>query len=249
MGTDQSIQSTLCCNGTDSNPNETTKRTRNTDINVVDDQKQHLEPYAFPTPQDIITFWFGKIDSFSAEISGERKENWFRGGTEFDQLILDKYGEFMPHILNTESAIYKQWTCSTQGCLAYVLVADQFTRNVHRNDAKAFAYDEGAQTLVRECIKTGKDIELFELHPMFALFFYMPLLHSENLSDHELRTTRHTLLVAKLDESHNSYGFFNSIKGIGHKEEIQRFGRHPKRNQVLGRESTKEELEWLENQK
>ena len=109
---------------------------------------------------------------------------------------------------------------------------DQFSRNVYRNTPKAFAQDPLALALAQEAIALGKDVEL---SPTQQSFLYMPFMHSESLLIHE-----RAVELFKAPGMENNYEF-----EIKHKVIIDRFGRYPHRNEILGRESTAEEIEFL----
>jgi uncharacterized protein (DUF924 family) len=128
----------------------------------------------------------------------------------------------------------QDWTESKDGTLAYVILMDQFPRNMFRGSANAYATDSLAREAARHAVARGFDLEL----PAAARnFLYMPLMHSEALADQEdcVRLTRE-----RLGETHFSYPF-----AVRHRNAIVRFGRFPARNSALGRQSTSEEIEFL----
>jgi uncharacterized protein (DUF924 family) len=126
--------------------------------------------------------------------------------------------------------------------MALILVLDQFTRQVFRGEGRAHDGDARAIRIARSCVEAG-DLELDQDLARKG-FLLMPLLHSESLADHEL----HTALVAKIAETAPADSFF--LRGMREQTQkylsiIQRFGRFPHRNAVLGRESSADELEFL----
>ena len=124
------------------------------------------------------------------------------------------------------------WRTKAEGRLAEIIVLDQFSRNIYRDQAEAFAGDNLAVQLAFEAVEVRADQKVDVSR---RSFFYMPFMHSEDLKVHE-----------KAVEVFSQPGFENSLKWeIKHKDIIERFGRYPHRNSILGRESTQEELEFL----
>ena len=168
---------------------------------------------------EIIQFWFKDV---------ERKQWWVKND-DFDQLLINKYKAIHVQAINCE--LY-QWRESPLGRLAEVIVLDQFSRNMFRDTEKAFASDALALILAQEAIAVGADESLNETEKSFL---YMPFMHSESLLIHEAG-----LKLFQAGTSDSSINF-----EIRHKKIIEEFGRYPHRNKILGRVSTKEELEFL----
>jgi uncharacterized protein (DUF924 family) len=120
--------------------------------------------------------------------------------------------------------------------LALVIVLDQFSRNIHRDDARAFAQDEHARECAEEAIERGDDLGML---PVERQFLYMPFEHSERLEDQELALDLFRSLDA-FEETHDVSDWARRHHAV-----IERFGRFPHRNAILGRESTAEEIEFL----
>ena len=187
--------------------------------------------------QPVFDFWFGSLhEGFPKE---ERLKLWFMGKAEDDLNILSQFGEQVQQAVNDGLV---EWESSPEGRLALILLLDQFTRSIHRKTVAAFSGDQRAQVLARDAINKGWDKQL-----AFAQrqFLYMPLMHSEQLSDQELCVSVFEQLVEEVPEKRRE-----NIKGsiryaIDHRDLIARFGRFPHRNKVLGRESSAEELEYL----
>ncbi len=169
--------------------------------------------------QEIIKFWFEEIN----------EENWFVSTDDFDRILREKYLDLFFKVGAGEA--YK-WRKDAQGRLAEILVLDQFSRQFFRGEAKAFATDNMALTLAQELVTLGADKELSEKQRMFA---YMPYMHSESLIIH--------------DEAMRLYGELgneDTLKfEISHRDIIVKFSRFPKRNDALGRKSTKEEIAYI----
>lgn len=168
---------------------------------------------------NIIEFWFGEIDS----------KQWWTKDADFDQLITTRFGK-----LHTRATLCElvTWRSDPLGRLAEVIVLDQFSRNIYRGHPQAFAYDPLALCLAQEAIERGVSKSLDKDQQSFL---YMPFMHSESISIHE----------AAVDLFRKS-GLESTLKfELKHKAIIDRYGRYPHRNAILGRESTREELEFL----
>jgi uncharacterized protein (DUF924 family) len=169
--------------------------------------------------QSILKFWF-------EETTPEQK---FKKDKDFDKLIKQKFLDTYWDIINGKT---ESWRSSPKGRLAEIIVLDQFARNMFRNDPQSFAGDNLALKLAQETIKSGDDMKL----PIEQrTFIYMPYMHSESKEIHE-----------KALEIFKKHGQPKNLEyEIKHKEIIDKFGRYPHRNEILGRESTPEEKEFL----
>jgi uncharacterized protein (DUF924 family) len=168
---------------------------------------------------EIIRFWFEEI----------QESQWWVKDPDFDRLIFDRYSE-----LHRSAAICElyEWRSTPEGCLAEIILLDQFSRNMYRNSPQAFASDSLALCLAQEAIRASIDQSL---DPTQRSFLYMPFMHSESKKIHEVA-------VALYERN----GIQSNLKfELKHKAIIDRFGRYPHRNQILGRESTAEEIEFL----
>jgi uncharacterized protein (DUF924 family) len=170
--------------------------------------------------QTIIEFWFNEIDP----------QLWWRKDDTFDALIRRRFQSL--HCAATAGELYV-WRDSAMGRLAEIIVLDQFSRNLYRDDPRAFACDGMALVLAQEVVRGGDDRQLY---PVMRAFVYMPYMHSESLLVHEQAVN---LFAQPGMESNLDFEY-------RHKAIIDRFGRYPHRNQVLGRESTVEELAFLQ---
>lgn len=172
------------------------------------------------TPDTVLKFWFEEL----------KPSDWFMGGEALDQKIRERFLSTLQKALKGELYLWRQ---SELGRLAEILVLDQFSRNIFRGTAQAFAGDAVALTLAQEAVLLGLDqnIEIGKRH-----FLYMPYMHSESPVIHE--EALRLFSVPGLEEAYRYE--------ILHKQIIDRFGRYPHRNAVLGRTSTAEEIEFLE---
>ena len=200
-------------------------------------------------PDDILRFWYGDLTSRDTEIPEDAKRKWFMGSKEVDDEIIKLFGGFMHIILDETSEIHKIWLSTLKGTVAYIIVADQLARNIYRGTPKAFEHDQYAQNVVNDCIGTGKDERIFNIHPAFNAFLYMPLMHSENIGDHDILRNRQQWMLDNLEKDHAFYQFVSLMANFEnhHREIIEKFGRFPQRNEILGRESTQEELQYIKD--
>lgn len=175
------------------------------------------------TPQtaDVLDFWFGPQDAARAE--------WFRKDESFDAVIRLRFGAQVERAL---AGGLLEWEATPEGALARVLLLDQFTRNIFRGTARAFAGDALALEAARAMVARGDDAKL---PPLRRVFVYLPFEHSEDpaMQRESLRLFGELGLGGFLDYARR------------HAEVIERFGRFPHRNAVLGRDSTAEEIEFL----
>ncbi len=167
----------------------------------------------------ILSFWFEETS----------EKQWFEKDPEFDQTIRERFGDLVESAMDGE---LEHWCASADGTLAYILLLDQFTRNIHRGSAKAFAADAKARDATKRALAAGYDAMLDENR---KVFLYLPLEHSENLEDQDQSVA---LFEALGDAQKTDYA-------QRHRDIIQRFGRFPHRNEALGRESTDAELAFL----
>ncbi len=137
------------------------------------------------------------------------------------------------------------WCESARGRLALIVLLDQFTRNVYRGSADAFAHDGAALEHCLEGLRVAHDRELT---PVERSFFYMPLEHSESCSNQELCVAKFEALMGELSEARRPKLEASLRYAVQHRDIIRRFGRFPHRNRVLGRESTDEERLYLDQE-
>jgi uncharacterized protein (DUF924 family) len=187
---------------------------------------------------EVIEYWFGPLDSSGFADRGKIKM-WFMGGKKLDDEIKQKFGALVEQAVSGGLA---QWELKPTSLLALIILLDQFTRNVYRGSAKAFAGDDRACSLAIDAINQGWD-DL--LGSSYCTFLYMPLEHSE-----DIKTQRRS--VERFQRRHNQLSIEGrrrlenfSSSAVEHCNIIERFGRFPHRNDVMGRSSTKAELAYL----
>jgi uncharacterized protein (DUF924 family) len=168
---------------------------------------------------EVLTFWFEEIES----------KKWFAKDLAFDQEIKERFHATHTKAIQGELFIWRE---TAKGRLAEIIVLDQFSRNMYRDTPQAFMYDTIALILSQEAINLKLDQELSTQE---RSFLYMPFMHSESLLIHEKAVELFSLpgLEFNLEFEHK------------HKVIIEKFGRYPHRNEILGRASTAEELEFL----
>ena len=134
------------------------------------------------------------------------------------------------------------WAETPRGRLALIVVLDQFSRNIYRGSSLSYAQDEKALELAVEGIDAGMDRELT---PMERIFFWMPIGHSEDLALQERSVRNQEEGAANAPPHLRAMAEFGTSQATAARDVIARFGRHPHRNEILGRTSTPEELKYL----
>jgi uncharacterized protein (DUF924 family) len=180
--------------------------------------------------EEMLRFWFGGLED---KDFAEPCKSWFAAEPEFDAEIRRL---FLGDYKRAARGEFDGWRNTGPSCLALTIVLDQFPRNMFRNDPRAYASDDAALATAEYALRTGFDREF---PPVARAFFYLPFEHSENL-EHQRRSVE---LTSALPCDSRTAAFVEHAKG--HKETVERFGRFPHRNAILGRESTPEELEFL----
>ncbi|KKJ01104.1 DUF924 family protein [Prochlorothrix hollandica] len=184
-----------------------------------------------PSPRAVLDFWFG---SPTDSTYGQTKAAWFRKDPDFDDHIRQ---HFLVTYSQAAAGALNHWQQQPLSCLALIVVLDQFPRNLFRHQPAAFATDAQARAVAEWGVQQGWDRSLL---PVQRWFFYLPWEHSEDLADQD----RAVALFTQLE------GDTASASPIAyaqkHRAVIQRFGRFPHRNPILNRESTPEEIEFLQ---
>ncbi|MGC1309579.1 MAG: DUF924 family protein [Phormidesmis sp.] len=185
--------------------------------------------------QAILTFWFGEPNSPNY---GHYRKTWFIKSTDFDQRIRQ---QFLADYQKAAAGDYASWQNTPQAAVALLLLLDQFPRNLFRNDPRSFATDSQALSVAKRLVDTGADKSLMPAHRFFV---YIPFEHSENIVHQNRCVALMQTLIAEAPE------IDDGLKGglnyaIRHRDVIERFGRFPHRNEILGRTSTSAEVEFL----
>lgn len=169
--------------------------------------------------QEIIDFWFNELTA----------EEWFNNNDALDLKITEKYIVLHSSVVAGE---YSHWRNEPMGRLAEIIVIDQFSRNIYRDDLKSFIYDPMALALAQEAVRAGAQNKLA---PEYKQFLYMPFMHSESKLIHD--TALSLFSEPGLEEALDYE--------LKHKVIIDRFGRYPHRNKILSRQNTPEEEAYL----
>lgn len=187
---------------------------------------------------NILKFWFGRIEQTIVP-SQQRARIWFSDSKEVDEQIRSEFSEIFKEVTTNQSTA---WTSSPRGKLAKIIVLDQFSRHINRHKPEAFENDKMA---LETCLQGIRQEEDHQLSLIERVFFYFPLLHSEQLVYQEQAIVAFSLLSElAFDETKIIYDSFLKFANH-HYTIIQRFGRFPQRNEVLGRVSTKDELDYI----
>ena len=177
------------------------------------------------SPREILAFWF----------SERARPLWFQKDAAFDADIRDRFG---PLVHQAQMGAFDEWRSSADGALALLLVLDQFARNIHRGQAKAFLGDARARDVAGDAVRRGFD----QRYPFpDRIFFYLPFEHCETLANQDRFIALLEGCVREFGEVAAEYLEY----GHHHRKIIKRFGRFPHRNEALGRETTEEETEFL----
>jgi uncharacterized protein (DUF924 family) len=175
-------------------------------------------------PEDVLAFWF-------ADGPSVRRKLWFEKNADFDVAC----ARFADALSAAKGGTLVRWADTPRGALALVILLDQFSRNLHRGSADAFAADPLARAAAGRAITCGFDRRV---GPVERIFFYLPFEHSEDLADQDESIRLFTALHAELGDDTLDYA-------LRHREVIRRFGRFPHRNAALGRANTRDENEYL----
>ena len=174
------------------------------------------------TPEDVLAYWLDEVGP----------SGWYAGGDDLDADIRKKFQDAW---VRASKGHYGLWLTYPTGTLAYLILMDQFSRNMFRNDPRAFASDRKALAAAKIAIDRGWDKRI---DAPARQFFYMPLMHSENLCDQD-RAVR--LFLTRMPQGDGS----QLLHAQAHREIIRRFGRFPYRNAALGRTNTAAETAFI----
>ncbi|MDG1311750.1 MAG: DUF924 domain-containing protein [Porticoccaceae bacterium] len=191
--------------------------------------------------QQVLQFWFGQ--TINRATPSAQAKLWWSKQQAVDQKIREDFADGLQALARGE---YREWLHTASGRLAAIIVLDQFSRNMYRDTPEAFAQDSLALSWCLEGLEKNVDLQL---EPAERVFFYLPLEHSENLEMQDLCCRKFAEL---LDDNINTEpapsdgtyeGFYRYAKS--HRDVVQKFGRFPHRNKILGRTNTELEEEYL----
>lgn len=175
------------------------------------------------TPEQVLAFWLDEVGP----------KGWYKGGDDLDALVRDTFEQTWLSAMEGEFGL---WLTYPSGVLAYIILLDQFPRNMYRDTPRAFASDRVARAAAKQAIDRKWDLKIDE---PARQFFYMPLMHSENLADQER-------CIRLMKERMPLTGPDNLLHARAHREVIRRFGRFPTRNTALSRAFTKGEADYVQ---
>ncbi len=188
--------------------------------------------------EDILQFWFGAFPTpYTADVT--KADMWFKNGASYDSEIFINFGADYDKGINGE---LDHWIDSWRGRLALIILLDQFSRHIHRGTAEAFAQDEKAQALCIDGIAAADDSRC---HAIERSFFYLPLEHAEDIEKQELSLRAYEQLVHDVPDEYKKPFEITLSYAKSHHFVIEKFGRFPELNEILGRESTAEELKFI----
>ena len=190
--------------------------------------------------EEVLGFWFPQHLSGEHAAIVRQFEWWFRGGA--DAAIAERFALLPERATRGE---LDHWAHGPRSRLALILVLDQFSRSLYRGTARAFAQDRQALTLALQGIASGHYAALHT--PWEKTFFFLPLGHSEEITYLEEAVRLSAELVEQAPAEFRRMLEHSAAQARGHRDVIARFGRHPHRNAILGRQSTPEELDYLAN--
>jgi uncharacterized protein (DUF924 family) len=174
-------------------------------------------------PQDVTDFWLNEVGP----------ARWYESDPDLDATIRERFGAAWEHARNGG---FKEWNARASSILAYLVLLDQFPRNMFRNDGRAYSTDKMARAAAKVAIEKKKDMRVSEPERQF---FYLPLMHSECLMDQERCVC---LMKTRMPDT----GGQQLIHARAHREVIRKFGRFPYRNTVLARKITPPEAAFLD---
>ncbi|MEM9707563.1 MAG: DUF924 family protein [Pseudomonadota bacterium] len=173
-------------------------------------------------PEDVLAYWLDELEP----------KHWYVADPAIDKAITERFETAWDRAMEGSLSL---WLTYPSGTLAYIILTDQFSRNMFRDTGRAFSSDMAALTAAKMAVSKGWDMRI---DPPARQFFYMPLMHSETLADQD-RAVR--LIASRLPEG----GANTLLHAQAHREVIRRYGRFPTRNEALGRENCRGEAAYL----
>jgi len=188
--------------------------------------------------EDVLQYWFGTLND-DKDLPTDQAKLWFGKSADTDRFIKENFEADLERAAGGE---LEDWKQSARGSLAWIILLDQFSRNIYRESPKAFAQDPLALAASLTMQETGQDKTL---RPLERVFVYLPMEHAEDLAMQDQSVAAYKELYDNCPEgleiAYDSYHDY----AHRHRDIIVRFGRYPHRNEILGRESTPEEIAFL----
>ena len=188
--------------------------------------------------EDVLKFWFPRLPHGDLAVWVRQFDWWFRGGGDAE--IVARFSPLLERAIRGE---LDDWSQQPRSRLALILVLDQFSRTIYRDNARSYAQDEKACALAIEGIANGHYARLET--PWEQTFFFLPLGHTEDLHYLDMAIELADRLVSDSPAAYRPLLAFSAAQARRHQDVIARFGRQPHRNEILGRISTPAELEYL----
>lgn len=195
-----------------------------------------------PLAADVLEFWLGNDPTQPVA----KREHWFKKDPDFDAALRTRFGAALEQ---AAAGGYRAWWTTAPDVLAYVILCDQFSRNVHRDTPRAFAWDPLALQASLSAQQAGLHREL---PPLGRLFLTMPMVHCEHMALQHLAVETMQRLGDELEAAvgDSADELLKTVRGfadaaVRHRVIVERFGRFPHRNAILGRESTPAETAFL----
>lgn len=188
----------------------------------------------------VLETWFGPLDTLGMA-NEEHRQRWYKKDASFDRLLGDSFGSLVGEAVRGE---HEDWYDSDHAAVALIILLDQMTRNIHRGTAEMFSGDARAARLSLGLVDDQRDKGL-PFH--MRTFVYMPLMHAESVPLQQRCVACFETLAESYSDHPAAHGGaqYQLDFAIRHLRIVERFGRFPHRNEMLGRESTPEELEFL----
>lgn len=194
-----------------------------------------------PRTTAILEFWFGTLDAAGVP-APDVERRWFGADERLDAEIRAR---FEADLRNAAGGRLVRWEQEARGALALVILFDQFPRNMYRGTPRAFLFDEHARAVATRALRAGHEAALW---PVERVFLYLPFEHAESADDQAESVRRFGALVDAVPEEQKERFRAFLHHAERHRDVIERFGRFPHRNAMLGRESTPEERAYLERE-
>lgn len=197
-------------------------------------ENKHIDPRA----QSVLDYWFGNLDLTDLYFK-EKTPFWFVGGPKVDAEIRKKFASLLALAVRGR---LRHWQKTPKGCLALIILLDQFSLNLHREKPASYIQSRQAIPITNRMIRLGMD---WTLTPAERVFVYLPLEHSEKLEDQEKSVALFRDLARSAPKAYRktANGFLDYA--VRHYRVVKKFGRFPDRNEVFGRVSTSAELRFL----
>ena len=206
---------------------------------MVERQCMSNRSVQLPDYSTLLEFWFGRKESDSKVIE-EKSSLWWGKDEKTDAYIRTHYSDLLAR---AAQGLLNDWLNEPRGYLAMIILVDQFSRNIYRNSPRAFRQDEQALDLAMRGTASAVDKKLT---PVERVFFYMPFEHSESVAMQERSVSLYQGLLDEVADADKEKFIGYLDFAVKHADIVKRFKRFPHRNEILGRASTRTEIEFLQ---